>query len=687
MAEYRAPGVYIEEKDLKPPSIEAVSTSTTGMVGHAVRGPVSGTPVLVTNMLQFRQRFGGALPAAAGTAGELFYAAQGFFANGGRRLYVMRAAGNTAAATAFATQGGVIARLAPGADAAVGGPTARLTSTLGLREGTALTFTYIEDGITYTSSAMAIAAAGVDSATGDVTLTANLDITPAGPTAFRATASTVTSGLGGLDADGVPQVAARPASLTLTAAEPGSWGDEIEITTQRITAARGVAIGFVGAPAVDDTNVRLASSAGFYVNAWVQIDRGPDTDKILRQVTAVNGTIVTLAGPAVASVAPVAPATETVLTVQEFSLTASYDAVTEVYSGLTMADVPGKYVVDQINQRSALLRIDAASMPADTDPMVYPVGDDGISLPATTAGIDDAPNAAEIRGVDGGAGARTGLRALEVIDDISIICAPGWGDAGVQGAMIEQCERLRYRVALLDPEATGSAIPSLTGIQAQRLRFDSKYAAIYYPRIIIRDVEDQPRAIGPAGHMAGLCARVDNERGVFKSPANEVMRNVTDVEVMITKGEHEILNPMPNNINAILDKRADGMGIRIYGARCITSLSDWKYLAVRRLFVQIERSLEIGTQWAVLEPNDPRLWDRLIGSVDAFLTQQWRRGALLGTKKEEAFFIRCGTSTMTQLDIDNGQLRMQIGIAPVKPAEFIILEISQTQSAMFASEA
>ncbi len=253
--------------------------------------------------------------------------------------------------------------------------------------------------------------------------------------------------------------------------------------------------------------------------------------------------------------------------------------------------------------------------------------------------------------------------------------------------MIEQCERLRYRVALLDPEATGSAIPSLTDIQAQRLRFDSKYAAIYYPRIIIRDVEDQPRAIGPAGHMAGLCARVDNERGVFKSPANEVMRNVTDVEVMITKGEHEILNPMPNNINAILDKRADGMGIRIYGARCITSLSDWKYLAVRRLFVQIERSLEIGTQWAVLEPNDPRLWDRLIGSVDAFLTQQWRRGALLGTKKEEAFFIRCGTSTMTQLDIDNGQLRMQIGIAPVKPAEFIILEISQTQSAMFASEA
>jgi hypothetical protein len=493
MAEYRAPGVYIEEKDLKPPSIEAVSTSTTGMVGHAVRGPVFGPPVLVTNMLQFRQRFGGALPATTGPAGEMFYAAQGFFANGGRRLYVMRAAGAAAAPTAFATEGGVITRLAPGADAAVGGATARLTSTVGLRDGTELTFTYIEDGITYASSAMAIAAAGVNAATGDVTLTANLDITPAGPTAFRAVAATISTGLSSLDADGVPQVGARPASLTLAASEPGTWGDDIQITTQRVTAARGVVVDFVGVPAVDDTNIRLASAAGFYVNAWVQINRGADADKMLRRVTAVNGNIVTLAGAAVASVAPVPPATETVLTVQEFSLTASYDGVTEVYSGLTLADVAGKFVVDQINQRSNLLRIDPATLPAGTHPLLFPVGDDGLRLRPTTAGIDAAPNAVDMRGVDGGAGAKTGLRALEENEQLSIICAPGWGDAGVQAAMIEQCERLRYRVALLDPEVTGSAIPSLTDIQAQRLRFDTKYAAIYYPRIIVRDVDDQPR--------------------------------------------------------------------------------------------------------------------------------------------------------------------------------------------------
>jgi hypothetical protein len=187
--------------------------------------------------------------------------------------------------------------------------------------------------------------------------------------------------------------------------------------------------------------------------------------------------------------------------------------------------------------------------------------------------------------------------------------------------------------------------------------------------------------------MAGLCARIDNERGVFKSPGNEIMRNVADVEVFVTKGEHEILNPGPNNINVIKDMRDDGLGIRIYGARCITSLPDWKYLAVRRLFISIERALEVGTQWAVLEPNDPRLWDRLIGSIDAFLTQQWRSGALLGIKKEDAFYIRCGTSTMTQQNIDNGELVAEIGIAPVKPAEFIILRISQTPSGSFTSEA
>ncbi|MGJ8589597.1 MAG: phage tail sheath family protein [Yoonia sp.] len=686
MSEYLAPGVYVEEVDIRPPSIESVSTSTTGMVGHAVRGPVQGPPVLVTNMLQFREHFGGPLPATTGAIGEMYYAAQGFFANGGKRLYVMRAAGAGASASAFATEGGMITRLAAGSDAQVGTADVRLASTLGLSDGMSLTFGFVQDGVNYASSARTIDAAGIDSASGEVALDANLDVAPAGPTAFPAASSFVNAGLSGLDADGIPQVGARPASVTFNAVEPGKWGDSIVITTRRVSAARGVVDDFVGAPAVDDTRIRLLSAAGFYVNAWVQIDRGSTADKLIRRVTAVNGNIITLEGPAVAAIAPVAPATETVITVQEFSLTASYGGTSETYANLTLANVPGKFVVNQINLRSHLIRVDATTVPADTNPLNFPTGDDGLTLQFTTAGADVAPGATDVRGIVGGPGARTGLRSMEQIDDIAILTVPGWGDQSVQAAMIEQCERLRYRVALLDPETTAGATPSLTDIQSQRLRFDTRYAAIYYPRIVIRDADDQPRAIGPSGHMAGVCARIDGTRGVFKSPGNEVLRNVMDPEVIVTKGEHEILNPGPNNINVIRDLRSEGQGIRIYGARVITSSADWRYLSVRRLFCAIERSIEIGTGWAVLEPNGPRLWDKLVGSVDAYLTQQWRNGALLGLAKEDAFYIRCGTSTMSQSNIDNGELIMEIGIAPVKPAEFVIMRISQTPSGLLSAE-
>ncbi|TIX49638.1 phage tail sheath C-terminal domain-containing protein [Alteraurantiacibacter aquimixticola] len=688
MAEYLAPGVYLEEKDLKAPSIEAVSTSTTGMVGHAQRGPTNGPPVLVTNMLQFRQHFGGPLPTTTADS-EMFYAAQGYFANGGRRLYVIRAIGGGAGATQFATQGGIITRLAAGSDATVDTPNARLASTLGLRDGTNLTFSFVQEGVTHTSSARAIAANGVNSATGDITLTANLDVSPAGPAVFPARATAVATGIGSLNAAGVPTNAGRPASVTFAAVDQGSWGDAIVITTRHVAPARSTSVALVGPGAVDNNRLRLASAAGFYPLAWVQIDRGAGADKIFRQVLAVNGTIVTLSGQAMnaASIAPAAPATETVVSVCEFAMTVSYDGVTETYNSLTLANVPGKFVIDQINNRSSIITALAASLPAQTHPINFPVGDDGLNLRPTTAGVDAAPNAAAIRGTDAGPGARTGLRALEEVEDISIIVAPGWGDASVQAAMIEQCERLRYRVTLLDPDLVGGVAPTLPQIQAQRLRYDTKYAAIYYPRILVRDANDQLRAIGPSGHMAGLCARIDNERGVFKSPGNETMRNVEELEAIVTKGEHEVLNPQPNNINVIRDFRPNGRGIRIYGARCITSASDWKYLAVRRLFIFIERSIDIGTQWAVLEPNDQRLWDRLIDSVDGFLTTQWREGALLGFEKSDAFYIRCGTSTMTQDDIDNGRLVMEIGIAPVKPAEFVIIRISQTASGSFATEA
>jgi phage tail sheath protein FI len=689
MPEYLAPGVFLEEVELKAPSIEGVSTSTTGMVGFTTRGQTVGRPVLVTNPLQFRQTFGGPLPETFAATNELFYAAQGFFANGGRRLYVTRVTGAGAVTALAATQGGFVTRLAPGADAVVGQPVFRPASLRGLTDGMQVRLEMVRDGVIYTSSLLNINASGINGATGEVTLAANIDISPAGPASFSARSTAVISRIININAAGTPTVgAARPASLVIEAADSGAWGGNVVLQAAHVTAASAELDTFI-AGANNNNQIRLRSTAGFYVNAWVEIDRGSTATKTFRRVLAVNGTVLTLAGPALnaAAVAPSAPATTTIFSVCEFSLTASYDGATETYRGLTLEQVPGKYVVDQVNNRSNLIRIDTTALPAATNPFFFPSGDDGLNLAFTTAGTDVAPVAADVRGVDNGPGNRTGLRALEEIDDISIIAVPGWGDQSVQEAMIEQCERLKYRVAFLDPEVTTLGVPpTLIEIQNQRRRFDTKYAAVYYPRIVVRDATDQPKAIGASGHMAGICARVDNSRGVFKAPGNEVVRNILDLEVIVTKGEHEVLNPSPNNINVFRDFRNEGRGLRIYGARCITSLNDWKYLSVRRLFIFIERSLEIGTQYAVLEPNDQRLWAKLIDSVDIFLTRLWRDGALLGDKKEHAFYVRCGLDTMTQDDIDNGRLIMEIGIAPVKPAEFVIIRIGQSASGSFTQE-
>lgn len=686
MAEYLAPGVSIEEVMLKAPSIEGVSTSTTGMVGAATRGPTIGTPVLVTNMLQFRQTFGGPI-TGGGMGSELFYAAQGFFANGGRRLYVARAAGAAAARAQFATQGGYIGRLAAGMDAATGQPTFVPENLLGLADTVQIGLAMVRDGVLHQSTVRPIAATGINGATGAVTLTGNLDITPTGPASYSARSTAVVTQLNGIDAAGLPTTGARPASVTFQAADVGLAGGSIAITSRHVRAARGVYDSVVSS-AVDDNRIRLKTAAGFYVNAWVEINRGSTVPRRFRKVLAVNGAVITLAGPALTGpdVAPAAPATETVITVCEFALTVGLDGAIETFPSLTLENVPDKFVTNVIRDGSKLIRVTGA-LPANTNPFLFPSGDDGLNLRATTAGIDAAPSALDVRGVDNGPGQRTGLKALEEIADISIIVVPGVGEVSVQEAMIEQCERLKYRVALLDPEVTGGVAPTLSNIQSQRRRFDTKYAAIYYPRIIIRDANDANLAVGAAGHMAGVCARVDNERGVFKAPGNEVIRNIVDLEAVLTKGEHEILNPVPNNINVIRDFRPEGRGLRIYGARCITSENDWKYLSVRRLFVFLERSLDIGTQWAVLEPNDNRLWDRLADSVDSFLTTQWLAGALMGTEKKQAFYIKVGTSTMTQDDIDNGRLIMEIGVAPVKPAEFVIIRIGQWAGGSFAEEA
>jgi Bacteriophage tail sheath protein len=268
-------------------------------------------------------------------------------------------------------------------------------------------------------------------------------------------------------------------------------------------------------------------------------------------------------------------------------------------------------------------------------------------------------------------GNRKGLTGFVEVDDISIVYVPNaQAVAGLVSSVISHCEKLKDRFAIIDA-AQGSANVSTLNPRSAN---DTKYAAFYYPWIQVVDPDTGLlRLIPPGGYMAGIYARSDVERGVHKAPANEIVLGASDLEFQITKGEQDVLNP--RGVNVI--RAFPGRGIRIWGARTLSSDPLWKYINVRRLFIYLEESIYEGTQWVVFEPNNEKLWGRVVATITEFLTRVWKDGALMGTKPEEAFFVKCDRTTMTQDDIDNGRLICIIGVAPVKPAEFVIFRIAQ----------
>lgn len=280
-------------------------------------------------------------------------------------------------------------------------------------------------------------------------------------------------------------------------------------------------------------------------------------------------------------------------------------------------------------------------------------------------------------------GERKGLTAFTEIDEISIVYVPDlhYLDASNGAQLIDDivahCENMTDRFAILEtPQNTKSAGPLWPPK-------DSKYAAYYHPWIEVFDPRKKGPKLAPAGgYIAGIYARSDQERGVHKAPANEVIRGANGVEFEITKGEQGILNP--RGVNCI--RAFPGRGIRVWGARTTSSDSLWKYINVRRLFLFIEESIEEGTQWVVFEPNNEKLWARVRQTISQFLTRVWKDGALMGTTPEEAFFVKCDRTTMTQDDLDNGRLIVIIGVAPVKPAEFVIFRIAQWAGGSAATE-
>lgn len=343
-------------------------------------------------------------------------------------------------------------------------------------------------------------------------------------------------------------------------------------------------------------------------------------------------------------------------------------ALTEDFDDLVLEEASPDYYEKRLLDSSALATL-------------VRVGADLTALPQIDSkaldqnGVDDpAPlSAPDYEGLpSGNRETEQGLASLEQdpFRDVALVYAPAV-PVDIAQKIIGHCERLKFRFAAIDSERV---VGDISALEPRSQIQDTQYAAFYFPWLSIADPQTGARKlVPPGGYALGVYARTDSERGVFKAPANEVVRGALELASDINDNQQGSLNPKGVNVT----RSFPGRGIRIWGARTMSSNALWKYVSVRRLFIFLERSIYEGTQWVVFEPNEPRLWARVTDTIRLFLRTQWRIGALFGRTEEQAFFITCNEATMTQDDILNGRLICEIGIAPVRPAEFVIFRIFQ----------
>jgi hypothetical protein len=428
-----------------------------------------------------------------------------------------------------------------------------------------------------------------------------------------------------------------------------------------VRSADRPAVAIRTAVAAATTTLDVASTASFYEGAIVEITRtGANRD--YQQIQSVNpaARTITLTG-----------ATGGAVTVNDFVKTLELDilvyeggALRETFTGLSWNANPAlasfsRYFAERINDPANGSSLVEVMVTGATPPPALPPPQPPL-MGLTPTGQFTTLNGQPLLLTGGSDG-----------DDIALVAVPGVTDEAVQAALLVHCELLKYRFAVLDGKPATSDISK---IESHRNNYDSKYGGYYTPWLRTLDLSTGREMLNPpSGYVLGICARVDNERGVHKAPANEVVRGITDVELRFGDGEQDVLNP--KGINLI--REFEGRGIRVWGARTTTSDTEWKYVNVRRLFIFLEHSIDRGTQWVVFEPNTESLWQRVVETIESFLFGVWKSGALMGTKPEEAYFVRCDRTTMTQDDIDNGRLVCLIGVAPAYPAEFVIFRIGQ----------
>lgn len=459
--------------------------------------------------------------------------------------------------------------------------------------------------------------------------------------------------------------------LQFTAKNPGMWGNNIRVVVTPSSKAKTQILEVIETN--EGKKYLVKNGAGFYEGDIIMFTDGKKI--VYNKVVNSRDNVIAFENEFKEDVVDKTILPTKIISTCEFSIEVSYNDIVEFYDQMSFNVVAPNYVDKKI-AKSDLVEVHYLE---DNKEIIPPfeqlVGKEksvgSVSFTGGSNGSISNISAADFIGEDRGAGRRTGIQSFLDNDVVSLIAIPGVTDPNVQLTLVAHCENIGSRFAVLDIPKDARKVEDII---AHRNIFDTNYAALYHPWLTVFDPLDKKNiSIPPSGSMLGIYARSDNTRGVHKAPANEVVRGCVGLDCQFNTGEQDILNP--KGVNLI--RAFAGQGIRVWGARTATSNSSWKYINVRRLFIFIEESIKANTNWAVFEPNDEVLWVRVQRTISVFLTNLWRNGSLAGSSPEEAFFVHIGRDTMSQDDIDNGRLICVIGVAPVKPAEFVIFRISQ----------
>ena len=456
---------------------------------------------------------------------------------------------------------------------------------------------------------------------------------------------------------------AKAGPLTLRAANEGKWGNRI----------------LVSLTTVNRRKLQLIRKEGERIYVGKSLNGFAEGDLVefageLNRIQSIFENTVTFENEFEGDPVDAALVPKAVLYSVEMEMVIRYDSEVETYTGLNL--VPNS--VNNLEARLSASRLVAVEALEPVDEIINPVSallgagklSGSIAFSGGSDGTMDAVNAGVYIGQDGGPGKRTGIQAFLENDLASIIAVPGITIPEVVVSLVAHCENERNRFAVLD---IPKELVKTGDIIEYRNMIDSTYAAMYHPWIQVFDpVTKKPGFIPPSGAVAGVYSRTDVARGVHKAPANEAVA-CTGLSVNYNTAEQDILNPAGVNLIRALP----GQGIRVWGARTASSNNSFKYVNVRRLFIYVEQSIKNATNWVVFEPNNSSLWARVQMTVSSFLENMYRAGMLAGETPSEAFFVDIGPNTMSRDDIMNGRLICEIGIAPSRPAEFVIFRVTQ----------